>query len=326
MKYFAYGSNMSLRRLEARLKNVEPLGVFCLPQHRLAFHKASVDGSAKCDAFFSSNLDDKMLGVVYEISDDDKETLDHIEGVGYGYDQKSVELIDELGNRLNAYLYYATETDSDREPYDWYHYHVLAGAHEARLPADYIEQILTFETKADASQERFEREIAIYSLNPLQLENDLSIRRCLPREEHHLWQLFYTTIRQINIRDYSEEQVTAWAPDSYDPQHWVKRMRKIHPFVALLDNQIVGYADVQPSGYIDHFFCHHQHQEKGIGKQLFNQLLNTAMSYQLDKIFTHASQTAKPFFESRGFKLKRPQTVDIRGVKLNNYVLEMDLK
>ncbi|TNF88372.1 MAG: gamma-glutamylcyclotransferase, partial [Gammaproteobacteria bacterium] len=37
--YFAYGSNMSPARLQARVPSARPLGVYRLKGHRLSFHK-----------------------------------------------------------------------------------------------------------------------------------------------------------------------------------------------------------------------------------------------------------------------------------------------
>lgn len=66
--------------------------------------------------------------------------------------------------------------------------------------------------------------------------------------------LFYT-VRNVNIRDYSQEQVEAWAPSGFDFALWQKRMDGLKPFVAELDGHIVGYTDLQSSGLVDHFFA-----------------------------------------------------------------------
>ena len=66
----------------------------------------------------------------------------------------------------------------------------------------------------------------------------------------------------MNTKDYSESQVQAWAPDNYDTSVWYERISSINPFVAVLEGEIVGYADIQDDGYIDHFFCHWKHQGK----------------------------------------------------------------
>lgn len=55
MKYFAYGSNMSLLRLWQRVPSAVRIGVFTLQGHQLRFHKLGKDGSGKCDAYQTNN-------------------------------------------------------------------------------------------------------------------------------------------------------------------------------------------------------------------------------------------------------------------------------
>ena len=149
-----------------------------------------------------------------------------------------------------------------------------------------------------------------------------SIRKFQTGDESALREIFFNTIRRVNIRDYSEAQVKAWAPDDYDQSEWYKRVRAINPFVAILDSEIVGYADIQDDGYIDHFFCHWNHQGKGIGKTLIQELIATAKIKGINCLHTHASITAKPFFEHYGFREVKKQQVKIRAQVLTNYVLE----
>ena len=67
MKYFAYGSNMSLLRLRERVPSAERLGVFKLEQHVLRFHKIGIDGSGKCDAFLTEDPNASVIGALFEI-------------------------------------------------------------------------------------------------------------------------------------------------------------------------------------------------------------------------------------------------------------------
>jgi putative acetyltransferase len=126
----------------------------------------------------------------------------------------------------------------------------------------------------------------------------------------------------VNIKDYSELHVKAWAPEDYDQSEWYKRISSINPFVAILDSKIVGYADIQDDGYIDHFFCHWNHQGKGIGKALMQELIVAGQKKGNARIYSHASITAKPFFEHFGFQMLKSQQVNIRDQVLINYVME----
>ena len=152
--------------------------------------------------------------------------------------------------------------------------------------------------------------------------SSIHIRRFAKGEELALRQVFFETIRRINSRDYSEEQVTAWAPDVYDKTDWVSRIQSINPFIALIDDQIVGYADVQRDGYIDHFYCHWRFQGRGIGKALMGKLLQEASTLTLSRLYSHVSLTAKPFFEKYGFRKMKEQQVEVRGEQLTNFVME----
>lgn len=164
MLYFAYGSNMSKKRLGARVPSAGFLSVATLSMHELRFHKVShVDGSAKCDAFETGDEADRVIGVVFDIAvAEEKQTLDRIEGLGAGYDEKVVTVIPPSGEAVAATLYYATETDAALKPYHWYKEHVLAGAAENGLPDAYIRSFIDIESIPDHDTERHEKEMAIY--------------------------------------------------------------------------------------------------------------------------------------------------------------------
>ncbi len=143
MKYFAYGSNMSIARLRERAPSAVPLGCHVLKLHDLRFHKASIDGSAKCDAFYTGREQDVIYGALFDIQASDKAVLDAAEGLGVGYDEKAVSVSAAGGNVIRAVTYVATAIDDTLAPYSWYLHHVLVGALETGLPAGYIRAKIT---------------------------------------------------------------------------------------------------------------------------------------------------------------------------------------
>ena len=145
MNYFAYGSNMSFPRIQDRIPDVEKIGVAVLSGHVLRFHKVGKDGSAKCDAFFTGNPDDSVWGVVFRITEEEKSVLDGYEGLGHGYEIKSVSVNfrDDPG-AVDAFLYYATHIDPALKPYHWYKEYVLSGARENNFPESVIRKIQEF--------------------------------------------------------------------------------------------------------------------------------------------------------------------------------------
>ncbi|MGA8259763.1 MAG: gamma-glutamylcyclotransferase family protein [Arenicellales bacterium] len=159
--YFAYGSNMSSRRLRQRVPSARPLDVGRLSGHTLAWHKKGGDGSGKCD-IAPATPDDVVYGVLYEMSRAEKPSLDRVEGLGRSYGQKYVELwLLEQERRVTALTYYALVIDGTYLPYDWYRDHVLIGAREHGLPGDYvamIENAPAFED-SDKAREMLERHV-----------------------------------------------------------------------------------------------------------------------------------------------------------------------
>ena len=163
MKYFAYGSNMSISRLKERTPSAISLGCHLLKEHDLRFHKLGQDGSAKCDAFLTRNEEDVIYGVLFEINHDEKIVLDEAEGLGRGYDEKKVKIINSDGLHVEAITYIATNIDHMLRPFTWYVNHVLVGAKEAALPVNYIEEkILKIEAIEDNDHERDYRQRAIH--------------------------------------------------------------------------------------------------------------------------------------------------------------------
>lgn len=152
---------MSEKRLFQRIE-ASKVGVAILAGHKLCFHKHSeTDGSAKCNILETGRNDDFVLGVLYDIEKSQKPVLDTIEGLGFGYSIKTVSVkID--GASFEAFTYYATSIDTTLMPFQWYKQHVLEGARENGMPAEYIKSIEDVEALADADVERRDRELSIY--------------------------------------------------------------------------------------------------------------------------------------------------------------------
>ncbi|MDK9738192.1 GNAT family N-acetyltransferase [Vibrio sp. D404a] len=150
----------------------------------------------------------------------------------------------------------------------------------------------------------------------------MKIRDYRTEDAPQLWSLFFNTIRKINVRHYSQAQVEAWAPSEFSMEVWHSKLEKLKPFVAELDGVVVGYTDLQESGLIDHFFCHHDYQGMGVGRQLMTHILNLAEQRQLERVFSEVSITARPFYEHFGFIVVKEQTIEVRGQTLNNFIME----
>lgn len=148
------------------------------------------------------------------------------------------------------------------------------------------------------------------------------IRRYIPTDCEHLAQLFYQTVHTVNGKDYTMEQLNAWADGHVDLKEWNQSFLNHHTVVALEDQQIVGFGDIDKSGYLDRLYVHKDYQHKGIATAICNEL---ECMVEVDKITTHASITAKPFFLLRGYTVIKEQQVVRKGISLTNYIMEKNL-
>jgi len=84
----------------------------------------------------------------------------------------------------------------------------------------------------------------------------MQIRQSTQQDASEIMRLFYETIHAINIKDYSQEQVNAWAPvpDSMSVGRWAKRQETKQTFVADHNGQIIGFAELESTGHIDCFY------------------------------------------------------------------------
>jgi putative acetyltransferase len=134
--------------------------------------------------------------------------------------------------------------------------------------------------------------------------------------------LFRDTIRRINCRDYSPIQVAAWASDDIDPARWSGRFPGRFVPVAEEGGRPVGFAELEADGHLDRVYVSADHQRQGIGGKLIAAIVTEARRLGLSRLFTEASITARPFFESQGFVVQAAQVVTCRGVEFVNYRME----
>jgi len=153
----------------------------------------------------------------------------------------------------------------------------------------------------------------------------MNIRLFRYGDEPALFAVYHSAIHQIASRDYSPEQINAWAPADLDHELWAQRMRGINPFIAELGSEIVGYADIQPNGYIDHFFVSGFHPRRGIGRALMNRIHTEAEQGQIEQLTSNVSLTAQPFFAHFGFEIVEQRQPILRGVTLPNALMRKNL-
>ena len=134
-----------------------------------------------------------------------------------------------------------------------------------------------------------------------------------------LAELFYDTVHTVNAKDYTQEQLDAWATGKVNLEAWNESFQAHHTVVAEMDGQIVGFGDMDETGYLDRLYVHKDYQRRGVAAAICDALEQRTKAAEFT---THASITARPFFEKRGYTVAREQQVERRGVWLTNFVMK----
>jgi len=152
------------------------------------------------------------------------------------------------------------------------------------------------------------------------------VRDFVPADAPALRGVFESAIHGTARRDYSQQQVDAWAPHSHDAHAWAARMGGLAPFVALLDGTMAGYADLQASGCIEHFYVASEAGGQGVGGALMRHILARAQALSLAELRSQMSLTAQPFFAHFGFEIVERRVVDVRRIELRNAAMRLPLR
>jgi putative acetyltransferase len=150
----------------------------------------------------------------------------------------------------------------------------------------------------------------------------MEIRRYNRGEESAIWRVYFAATHESNARDYHADLLERWAPHDQDMSQWADRLAQKNPFVAIVDDEIVGMAEIEPDGFIDYFYVHPRWQNRGIGKALLAILESEAAKLGVQVMSADVSLTAKSFFLSRGFSITEAKSNVILGHPAPNFRMQ----
>lgn len=147
----------------------------------------------------------------------------------------------------------------------------------------------------------------------------MMLRPYTPADLEEILTLFYETVHTVNAADYTPAQRDAWAPAAPDRARWNTTLLAHTALVAVEEGRIVGFGDIDSSGYLDWLYVHKDRQRRGIATALCDALEAAVPPGR--NLTTHASTTARLFFENPGYALVRTQQVVCRGVTMTNHMM-----
>lgn len=146
----------------------------------------------------------------------------------------------------------------------------------------------------------------------------MEIRKYRQSDCKALTELFYNTVHTVNAKDYTKEQLDVWSTGHLDLAEWNRSFIEHYSIVVVENEIIAGFGDIEKNGYLNRLYVHKDFQGKGIATAICNDLEQAVTG----TITVHASITAKPFFEKRGYSVIKEQRVERGGVFLTNYIMK----
>lgn len=155
----------------------------------------------------------------------------------------------------------------------------------------------------------------------------VAIRAYEPHDAADVADVFYRSVREVALSDYTADQVEAWAPRPVDAEQVRRCCGDGRLVLVAADRQghVAAFIDLEPDGHIDHLFCAPEAAGKGIASQLYEAIEAAARTEGIRRLFTEASELARRFFERRGFTVLERQDMVLRGVPIHNYRMAKDL-
>lgn len=157
-----------------------------------------------------------------------------------------------------------------------------------------------------------------------------TIRAFGPADAEAIAALTLAAIQQTALRAYSPEQVAAWSA-RYSPARLLESAARgdVILVAADADDRPAAYTVLEADGHLDMLYCHPAHTGRGLGLRLLNEAEEAARKLGVERLYTEASELARPVFARAGYALLHRRDFAIPGddgeVAIHNYAMEKRL-
>ncbi len=153
----------------------------------------------------------------------------------------------------------------------------------------------------------------------------LAMRPMLLTDVPLLAEIFRASIEELTTDDYSEAQQEAWASAADDEGEFGARLAGELTLVATYDGAAVGFASLVDNMRIDMLYVHPAASGQGAGAMLCDALEKLAAARGTKQLTVDASDSARGFFEKRGFKAQSRNTISLADEWLANTTMTKTL-
>jgi putative acetyltransferase len=146
----------------------------------------------------------------------------------------------------------------------------------------------------------------------------LAMRPMLAADVPLLAEIFRASIEELTMDDYSEAQQAAWASTADDEAEFGAKLAGALTLVATFGGAAIGFASLADNARIDMLYVHPAATGHGAAAMLCDALEKLATARGTKELTVDASDTARGFFEKRGFSPRTRNTMTVGGEWLAN--------
>lgn len=153
----------------------------------------------------------------------------------------------------------------------------------------------------------------------------MNIRNYKKEDNNEIYNLFYNTVHSVNLKDYNEDQINVWAKENVNLDNWCEKFTNSYTVIAEEDGCIIGFSNIDDTGYIDMLYVHKDCQHKGVASALLKEVENYSVTKKIHQLLTYSSKTARDFFSAKGYEVSENNIVIRDNIELENYLMKKEI-
>jgi putative acetyltransferase len=152
-----------------------------------------------------------------------------------------------------------------------------------------------------------------------------ALRPMLPADAPYLAAIYRASVMELTSDDYSEAQQEAWAEASDDADFPAKLSGQL-TLVATIASAPIAFISLKGTDHIGMLYVHPGVVRQGVATMLYEAIEKLAAARGAKALTVDASDTARPFFEKRGFEGVHRNTIPLGEEWLGNTYMKKALQ
>jgi putative acetyltransferase len=152
-----------------------------------------------------------------------------------------------------------------------------------------------------------------------------ALRPFLPQDAPLLADIFRASIEELTEDDYNPAQQEAWASAADDLEGFAARLGKHLTIIATMEGSPIGFISLDGPTEIGLFYVHPAVAGQGVGRMLYDAIEKLSAARGTPHLKVEASDTAREFFQRRGFSAEQRNTVSVGNEWLANTTMKKKL-